>query len=209
MIQLRPATLLIAVLAFTSPELRAKVTPNSLFSEGVVLQRGTSVPVWGKASDGEKVTVSLQGQTVATTARDGHWLVRLKHLKAGGPFTLSITGENTLLITNVLVGEVWLCSGQSNMEFPLTRAANAQEAITAAGDPELRLYTVPRGAKDTLQTEAPSSWKECTPETASTFSAVAYFFGRDLRRALNVPVGLIHSSVGGTPAEAWTSRATL
>jgi sialate O-acetylesterase len=122
---------------------------------------------------------------------------------------LSITGDNSILITNVLVGEVWLCSGQSNMGFPLSRAANAQEAIAAAGDPELRLYTVPRGATDTPQTDAPGTWKECTPETATPFSAVAYFFGRDLRRALKVPVGLINSSVGGTPAEAWTSRPTL
>jgi sialate O-acetylesterase len=207
--QLRLSTLVGLVLAFASPAIRAAVKPNSLFSDGVVLQRGVSVPVWGTANEGEKVTVQFQGQTVVTTARDGRWLVRLKRLKAGGPFTLSITGDNSILITNVLVGEVWLCSGQSNMEFQLARAANAQEAIAAADDPQLRLYTVPRGATDTPQTDAPGTWKECTPGTAATFSAVAYFFGRDLRRALKVPIGLIHSSVGGTPAEAWTSHPAL
>jgi sialate O-acetylesterase len=144
-----------------------------------------------------------------TTAKDGHWLVRLKRLKAGGPFTLSITGDNTIVINNVLVGEVWLCSGQSNMAFQLSRAANAPEAIAAAADPQLRLFTVPRSVTDAPQADAPGSWKESTPDTAASFSAVAYFFGRHLRRTLNVPVGLINSSVGGTPAEAWTSHAAL
>jgi sialate O-acetylesterase len=206
---LRLDILIVALLASTCASLRAEVRPNSLFSDGVVLQRGGSVPIWGTASEGEKVTVKFQGQTVSTSAKDGRWLVRLKHLKAGGSFTLAIAGDNSILITNVLVGEVWLCSGQSNMAFPLSRAENAPQAIPAADDPELRLYTVPRGATDTPLKDVPGVWKECTPETATSFSAVAYFFGRDLRRALNVPVGLIHSSVGGTPAEAWTSHQTL
>ena len=207
--RIRLASLLAAVLATTSPALRAEVKPNSLFSDGVVLQRGVSVPVWGTANEGEKVTVSFQGQTVVTTARDGRWLVRLKRLKAGGPFTLTISGDNSITINNVLVGEVWLCSGQSNMDFQLSRAANAKEAVAAAGDPELRLFTVPRSVMDTPQADAPGTWKESSPETAAGFSAVAYFFGRDLRRTLKVPVGLINSSVGGTPAEAWTSHAAL
>jgi sialate O-acetylesterase len=207
--RIRLASLLAAVLATTSPALRAEVKPNSLFSDGVVLQRGVSVPVWGTANEGEKVTVSFQGQTVVTTARDGRWLVRLKRLKAGGPFTLTISGDNSITINNVLVGEVWLCSGQSNMAFQLSRAANAKEAVAAAGDPELRLFTVPRSVMDTPQADAPGTWKESSPETAAGFSAVAYFFGRDLRRTLKVPVGLINSSVGGTPAEAWTSHAAL
>jgi sialate O-acetylesterase len=201
--------LLLAALALTTASLQAEVKPNSLFSDGVVLQRGVSVPIWGTANDGEKVTVEFQGQKVVTTAKDGRWLVRLKRLKAGGPFTLSITGSNSITINNVLVGEVWLCSGQSNMAFQLSRAANAAEAVAAAGDPVLHLFTVARSAMDTPQTDVAGSWKEATPDSAATFSAVAYFFGRDLRRALNVPVGLINSSVGGTPAEAWTSHATL
>jgi sialate O-acetylesterase len=168
------------------------------------------VPVWGTANDGEKVTVKLQDQTATTTARDGRWLVRLKALQPGGALTLIVAGEsNNVVVSNVLVGEVWLCSGQSNMAFQLSRAANAAEAIAAARDPQLRLLTVPRAALDTPATDAHVGWEESSPETAAKFSAVAWFFGRELRKTLHVPVGLINSSVGGTPVEAWTSQATL
>jgi sialate O-acetylesterase len=188
---------------------QAEVKPNGLFCDGAVLQQGIRVPVWGNARDGDKVTVKFQGQEVSTVARDGRWLVKLKPLKAGGPFTLTIVGDNTITFTNVLVGEVWLCSGQSNMGFALAGTENAAEAIAAAGDPQLRLFTVPREPAEAPQTDVAGTWQESTPETAAKFSAVAYFFGRDLRRARQVPVGLINSSVGGTPAEAWTSRAAL
>jgi sialate O-acetylesterase len=201
--------LLTASLVSFGPLARGEVTPNGLFGSGAVLQQGIAVPVWGTAREGEKVTVKFLDQTVTTTARDGRWRVRLKPLKAGGPFTLVISGDNSLTFTNVLVGEVWLCSGQSNMEFPLMRASSAAEAAAGARDPGLRLFTVPRGAANEPKTEVAGTWKESAPDTATNFSAVAWFFGRDLRRALKVPVGLIHSSVGGTPAEAWTSRPTL
>jgi sialate O-acetylesterase len=188
---------------------RGEVKVNGLFTDGAVLQQGRPVPVWGTATDGEKVIVKIQGQTASATAKDGRWMVRFKRLNPGGPFTMTIAGENTVTLTNLLVGDVWLCSGQSNMEFPLARAANAQEAIAACGDPQLRLFTVPRAASDQPRTEVTGHWKEASPETVTNFSAVAYFFGRDLRKALKAPIGLIHSSVGGTPAEAWTSRGTL
>jgi sialate O-acetylesterase len=203
------ATSVAALLAGLGAAARAEVEPNRLFSDGAVLQQGVALPVWGAGKDGEQVTVKIQDQTVSAAVRDGRWLVRLKPLKAGGPFTMTITGDNTMTITNLLVGEVWLCSGQSNMAFHLARAANAAEAIAAAGDSQLRLFTVPFGATDTPKAEVPGGWKESSPETARSFSAVAWFFGRELRRALKVPVGLINSSVGGTPAEAWTSHATL
>ena len=201
----------IATLLYGTPLLaRAEVKLNSLFSDGAVLQQRIAVPVWGTADAGERVTVKFDRQTVTATAKNGRWLVRLKPLPAGGPFTLSVAGENnTVVITNVLVGEVWLCSGQSNMGFQLSRATNATEAIAASLDPQLRLFTVPRSAVDTPSLDSGGHWEESSPETAPRFSAVAWFFGRELRRALNVPVGLINSSVGGTPAEAWTSRATL
>jgi sialate O-acetylesterase len=198
-----------ALLAGVGTAARGEVEPNSLFSEGAVLQQGVAVPVWGAGKDGEQITVKIQDQTVSTMVRDGRWLVRLKPMKAGGPFTMTFTGDNTITLTNVLVGEVWLCSGQSNMAFHLGAAVNAAEAIAAAGDSQLRLFTVKYGATDTPKTDASGNWKASSPETARSFSAVAWFFGRDLRRALKVPVGLIHSSVGGTPAEAWTDRATL
>jgi sialate O-acetylesterase len=198
-----------ALLAGVGAAARAEVKPNSLFSDGAVLQQGVAVPVWGTGKDGEQVTVKFQDQTVSTTVKDGRWLVRLKPMKAGGPFTMTITGDNTITISNLLVGEVWLCSGQSNMAFHLAQAANAAEAIAASADPQLRLFTVPYGATDAPKTDVSGSWKESSPETARGFSAVAWFFGHELRRALKVPIGLINSSVGGTPAEAWTSRATL
>lgn len=188
---------------------RADVKPNALFSDGAVLQQGIEVPVWGSANDGEKVVVKFQGQEISTTAKDGRWLVRLKPLKPGGPFALTIRGENEISLKNILVGEVWLCSGQSNMAFQLHRAENGAEAIADAADAQLRFFFVPHESADAPQKEVVGSWKESSSQTASNFSAVAYFFGRDLRRARNVPVGLIEASVGGTPAEAWTSREAL
>ena len=184
----------------------ATVTPWGLFTDNAVLQQGISVPVWGLASDGEKVTVKFQGQVVSTTAHNGHWMLRLKPLKAGGPFTMTISGENTIELKNILVGEVWVCSGQSNMAWQVKNTENAQAAIDSSKDPMIRLYTMPHGAKFTNPTAV---WQECNPDTTPTFSAVGYFFGKHLRQALKVPVGLINSSVGGTPADAWTSRTAL
>jgi sialate O-acetylesterase len=120
-----------------------------------------------------------------------------------------IKGENVVEIGNILVGEVWVASGQSNMQWPLSLCANASSDIAAAGDSELRLFYVPRVTADTPQSDVNTNWTCCTPETAAGFSAVAYFFGRDLRKALGVPVGMIHTSWGGTPAEAWTSKEAL
>ena len=203
-------TIIAAVALAPLAALHAAVKPNNLFSDNAVLQQGIAVPVWGTASEGEKVTVTFAGQTAATVAKDGKWKVTLAALKANAtPQTLTIAGENKVEIKNVLVGEVWVCSGQSNMAFGLDRAANADLAIQAANDPQLRLLTVPISTKDEPQSEVAVSWTECTSATAAKFSAVGYFFGRGLRQALNVPVGLIHSSVGGTPAEAWTDRQTL
>ena len=188
---------------------RADVKLHGLFTNGAVLQQNREVPVWGTGRDGEKVTVKFNGQELSATVRDGRWMVKLKPLKAGGPFTLTVAGDNTITLTNVLVGEVWLSSGQSNMGFQLSRASNAQEAIAAANDPELRLFTVPHAATDAPLTDIGGEWKASSPATSAGFSAVSYFFGHDLRRALKVPIGLIDASVGGTPAEAWTSRGSL
>lgn len=196
---------------------RAEVKPHGLFTEGMVLQQGTKVPVWGTAAPGEKVTVRIQKQEVSATAnKDGAWLVTLARLSAGGPFEMTIAGTNRIEFKNVLVGEVWVCSGQSNMEWALSRTRNAKEAIASSADPMLRLFAVQKVPAAAPQRDLPvakgrtaSTWQECGPQTVANFSAVAYYFGRDLRQALKVPVGLIHSSWGGTAAERWTPRETL
>lgn len=193
------------MLALAATAAGAAVTPAALFSDNAVLQRNATVPVWGSADDGEKVTVKFQDQELSTVAKDGKWMVKLAPLKAGGPYTMTITGSNTIELSNILVGEVWVCSGQSNMQFKLSEASNAKEAIAAATDPKIRLFTVPRKTSWEPLDTVDASWVVCSPETVADFTAVGYFFGRDIRKALDVPVGLIHTSWGGTPAEAWTS----
>ncbi|NOZ20357.1 MAG: sialate O-acetylesterase [Planctomycetes bacterium] len=175
----------------------------------MVLQQGMEAPVWGKADEGEKVTVTFCGQTVFANAKDGKWMVRLKPLKAGGPHTMTVAGKNTIEIKNVLVGEVWVCSGQSNMAMTVNRCANAEEEVANSKNPMLRLYTVPRRIAGEPQKNVEGKWVEAGPDTVGGFSGVGYFFGRELQKALKVPVGLIHTSWGGTPSEAWTSMPTL
>ena len=197
--------------------LRADVKPNALFSDNAVLQQGMPVPVWGTANDGEKVAVSFAGQNAETVAKDGKWKVVLPALQASEtPQTMTISGANKIEIKNLLVGEVWVCSGQSNMQFSvankggwLTGVVNKEDVLKNAQDPLLRLFTVPRNGKPEPQSVVGGSWSECTSETLADFSAVGYFFGRDLRKSQHVPVGLIGSNVGGTPAEKWTSRKAL
>jgi len=189
-----------------SVSLSATVKPHALFTEGMVLQREIAVPIWGTADNGEKVTVEFNGQTVSTTAADGKWIVRLKPLKAGGPFTLKI---NDLQLNNVLVGEVWICSGQSNMQWSVKQSNNADAEIANAKYPMIRLFTVPRTEINTPQTDIKSSWQECTPANIPDFSAIGYFFGRDLHQNLNVPIGLIDNAVGGSPAESWMQAELL
>jgi len=189
----------------------AAVKPNSLFSDGAVLQCELPAPVWGTAKAGEKVTVTFAGQTVTAITDDkGDWQVKLKPLKPNAePQTMTIAGENTVTITNLLVGEVWICSGQSNMQWPLSATTNAAEAVAAANDSLIRLFSVPRYGQERPLRDVKGAWAECSSKTVPGFSAVGYYFGRDLRQALKRPVGLINSSVGGTEAEKWTSRATL
>ncbi|MBM3859553.1 MAG: sialate O-acetylesterase [Verrucomicrobia bacterium] len=201
---------IIVALLVASAVSRAAVKPHALFTDNAVLQRGEWINVWGTAKDYEDITVTFAGQKRTTTARFGQWKVTLRPLKASAePQTMVIQGENTVEIKNILVGEVWIASGQSNMQWPLSQTSNATQDIAAAKDPQLRLFSVPRVTAETPQRDVDAAWQTCTPETATGFSAVAYFFGRDLRKALGVPVGMIHTSWGGTPAEAWTSKEVL
>ena len=193
----------------------AALKPNSLFSDNMVLQQGVDVPVWGTADEGEKVTVEFEGQKVSTITKDGHWMVKLAPLKVSRkPLSMTITGKNTLTIKNVLVGEVWVCSGQSNMEMLLSNAwpkpiVNWKEEAANANYPEIRQYHVARKAADTLVSDANSSWVVCDTATVKEYTAVGYFFARDLYKSLKVPIGLLFSAWGGTPAQNWTTRASL
>jgi len=192
------------------PHIHADVVPNPLFSDNAVLQRDKKVQVWGVAADGEKVTVEFAGQKVETVAKDGKWKVELQQMPASAePRTMTISGNNTITASNILVGEVWLCSGQSNMEWALENSTNGPEAVAASEDPQLRMMRLPHRASDEPQSTFDAKWNACTPASAPDFSAVAYHFGRDLRKSLGVPIGLIGSYFGGTPAESWTDRKTL
>jgi sialate O-acetylesterase len=199
----------VGLIVSTRGTARAEVKPHALISDGMVLQQGAKAAVWGTADKDERVSVRFQGQEVSTTAKGGRWLVHLSNLKAGGPFPLSIAGSNTIELPNVFVGEVWVCSGQSNMEWPVRLSADPEQTVANSKNPQLRLFTVPRRVALTPESDVQGSWKECGPDTVVNFSAVAYAFGRDLQKARGVPVGLIHTSWGGTPAEAWTSQPAL
>jgi sialate O-acetylesterase len=181
----------------------------ALFTDNLVLQQGMPVPVWGWADDGEVVKVSFRGQRQTATAKEGKWAVRLKALKAGGPDTLTVAGKNRLEVKNVLVGEVWVCSGQSNMEWPLWRSFEPGADIANSANPQIRLFTVPKLRAAAPTNDMQAAWQLCGPETTTNFSAVAYYFGRALQRDRKVPVGLIHTSWGGSPAEVWMSEAAL
>ena len=187
----------------------ADVTLPALFSDHLVLQREIPIPVWGWADPGEQVTVTLgDHQATATAGADGKWAVTLGKLEAGGPLTLVARGKNTVQVQDVLVGEVWLGSGQSNMAMTVSRCANFADEQAAAQHPQIRMFTVTRETAETPQDRCQGTWQVCTPETVGGFSATAYFFGRELQQHLQVPVGLINSSWGGTPVQAWTALAT-
>jgi len=188
----------------------AELKVHALFCDHMVLQQGVSTPVWGWADEGEVVTVTFRDQSVRATAKGGKWMVHLKKLKPGGPDTLTIsTGSKTLTCADVLVGEVWVCSGQSNMEWPLKQSFEPETDIANSKNPMIRLFTVPRLKAESPVDNINSQWVECGPDTVPGFSAVGYYFGRELQKRLGVPVGLIHTSWGGTPAEAWTSATAL
>lgn len=210
---LRPnlSRLVVGVAALLMPSwLNADVRLSELFTDHMVLQRGKPVRVWGWANHGEKVTVEFAGQKVSTVAVEGNWSVTLSRLKANSePATLKVNGNNSLEVKDVLVGEVWVCSGQSNMEWPLSRSDKPEAAIAASANPQVRLFTVPKRRSPTPVIDINSQWVECTPDNTKNFSAVAFFFGRDLQKALGVPVGLIHTSWGGSPAEVWVSDDVL
>ncbi len=188
---------------------------SPLFTDNMVLQRAQSDPVWGWTTPGALVTVRVAGKGAkAVAGASGKWIVHLPPLPVGGPYTLTISGPQTATLQNVLVGDVWLCSGQSNMEFGMGMTDNSAREIAAANYPQIRLFVTEKKIALDPQSTTMGQWLPCAPDTVTRgtwngFSAVGCFFGRDLYNNLHVPIGLIQSSWGGTPAEAWTSEPML
>jgi len=209
--------LLTFVLPMSVQSAWAEVTVPSVLASHMVVQRDKPVHLWGMADPGEAVTVEFRSNHASTHASNlGRWSVYLPEGEAGGPFVLTIRGNNTITLQDVLVGDVWVASGQSNMEFPMAKTAwsngvqNAAQEIAAANYPRLRLITVQHKFSDyPMDDAATTGWSACTPQTVADFSAVAYFFARDLMKREDVPIGVIESNWGGTPAEAWTSLPAL
>jgi sialate O-acetylesterase len=197
----------VCVLIFAAPG-RADVTVPTIFGDNMVLQRDVVLPVWGWAEAGEKVTVSIGAANVSATAdNDGAWSVKLPAMKCKPKqtgLTMTIKGKNEISLKNILVGEVWVGSGQSNMEWQLKRSTGGKEAIAKADLPNIRLYHVPKVQAKTPAKNINASWKVCSPETSPGFSGVLFFFGKRLHDELKVPIGLINSSWGGSPIEPWT-----
>ncbi|MBN2328346.1 MAG: sialate O-acetylesterase [Candidatus Omnitrophica bacterium] len=199
----------IALLSAAAAPIMADVELHPLFTDNAVLQQGMPIPVWGWADDGEKITVSIAGKTAETTAKDGKWMVKLDALEAGGPYEMTVQSDKTVARKNILIGEVWVCSGQSNMQWNVQNSNNAEQEIQTANYPLIRLFSVPLTCSGRPQENVDAKWELCTSETVPGFSAVAYFFGRELFKSINIPIGLIHTSWGGSSAEAWTTRETL
>ena len=197
---------------FVMQSVHAKVTLHGLFRDGMVLQRNVEIPVYGTASEGEKITVIFNKETKTTETKDGKWKVFFKSTKAGGPYKMIIKGENEIVLKKILVGDVWICGGQSNMQWKLSQAEFTEEDLKNAKNKKIRLYTVSRRPSPKLETEVPErdkGWVVCTAENAKQFSAVGYFFGEKIQTEIGVPIGLIASNWGGTAAELWTPKKTL
>lgn len=203
---MKKTLLTLSILAGAWQFATADVRLPAIISEHMVVQQDTLIPIWGWADAAEQVTVELGGQSKTTTAdANGKWMVKLPKLKAGEGLTLVVKGKNKLSVNDVLVGEVWICSGQSNMGMTVNRSKDFDQEKAAAKFPQLRMFTVERAAKAEPQEDCKGRWELTTPENVGFFSATAYFFGREIHQQMKVPVGLINTSWGGTSIEAWTS----
>lgn len=193
--------------SLSSSVVQADVKLPKVIASHMVLQQKLPISIWGTADPDEDVKVSIGDNSASTKAgADGKWSLKLKEMNAGGPYEVVIKGKNEIKLTDVLIGEVWVASGQSNMEWPVTASDNPQQEIAAAKYSNIRLFHVRKVPSVTPAAEVvlDREWSECSPETIGNFSAVAYFFGREIQKELNVPVGLINTSWGGTAIEPWT-----
>ncbi len=200
-----------------SEAMYGQVEPAGVFGDHMVLQRDRMIPVWGTAASDETVMVQFNRQTKTITANaEGKWKIELEACPAGGPYEMTISGEESVTFSDIYVGEVWLCSGQSNMDMTVARedrywcgVLNEAEEVAAAEYPLIRVFDVEFATKDEPQTEVKGMWEVCSPQTVGHFSAAAYFFARQLHQKLNVPIGLVTTAYGASTAEAWTSRPAL
>ncbi|MFN7921351.1 MAG: sialate O-acetylesterase [Bryobacteraceae bacterium] len=201
---------LILIAAAAAVSLFAELKLPAIVSDHMLLQRGVPVRIFGFASPGESVTVKFQDQTVTDNAGpQGQWHVWLKPMEAGVNGDMTIAASNTITVRDVLVGEVWVGSGQSNMQWAMRQVNNAEQEMSSANYPNIRLFRVPLKTSDAPQMDVEAKWEVCTPDSVKGFSAVLYFFGRGLHKQMNVPFGLIQTAYGGTPVQAWTSREAL
>lgn len=199
---------IIALFLFLGNFIQAQTTVASIFSDNMVLQQNVKIPVWGLAKVNEKITVKFHNQTKKTIAnKEGKWSVYLDNESAGGPFVLSIKGKIKIEIKNVLIGEVWLCSGQSNMEWTVGQSNNAKEEIANANFPTIRHIKIPKEINSIPNSDfKKADWQICSPETVADFTGIGYFYAKQLNQKLNIPIGIINASWGGTNIETWISR---
>ncbi len=199
---------ILALLLLISLSGYCNVKLPKVLGDNMVLQRNKPINIWGWADAGEKVSVQFNKQSASAKAdKTGKWFLTLKPEAAGGPYQLIIKGKNAIMLSNILVGEVWVCSGQSNMEWPLRAANNAEQEIKQADYPMIRHFGVQKSVSSKLEDDVKGGeWKICSPENAGEFTAVGYFFARELFHSLKIPIGLVHTSWGGTHSETWTSR---
>ncbi|WP_269523130.1 sialate O-acetylesterase [Coraliomargarita parva] len=203
------ALILIAVLGAIATS-HAEIKMPSIFGHRMVLQRDMQTPIWGTADPGEEVIVEIGEQRHQTQAdAQGAWKVLLTPMPAGGPYLLKVKGKNTLTFNDVLMGDIWICAGQSNMQWPVMYSKNAPLEIATANYPEIRLLTFPVQGRQEPQIYFKETWQACTPRSAKAFSGVGYFFGRDIHKATNVPIGLVDISWGSSAIESWIDRETL
>ncbi|MEQ9302501.1 MAG: sialate O-acetylesterase, partial [Marinoscillum sp.] len=191
---------------FLSINALADVRLSSIFTDNMVLQRNQAVKIWGWAQSRETVMLQFNNQSMNTRAdKAGFWVVELEPMSYGGPFEMKIEGQsNSIVLKNVLIGDVWIGSGQSNMEWPLKKTKSGETTVASSDNPQIRLFTVERTMSPEPKSEvAGTGWLVASPETTINFSAVAYHFGKTLNADLNVPIGLIHSSWGGTDIKTW------
>ncbi len=204
-------TLTVFVARTVRADEQAVLSLGGMFSDHAVIQRDKPIIVWGKASPESEITVTLdQTKSSAKAGADGNWRIELSAMKAGGPYEITVqSGDKSIKLSDILIGDVWLCSGQSNMQMAVRSSNNAQQEIATADYPNIRIFRVGNNPSLVHVDEVEGQWNQVSPQTIPSFSAVGYFFGRELYKETNIPIGLIDNSWGGMPAESYTSRATL